>query len=237
MPRHLAPQEKPSEEVPQAVPGVEEQSTSSTSGSTTSKSSSTSGSESRAPTVIGEAPGAATGDATSAAPGEALMVTGDPRLDDDDEAALSASRDETIGKMVIDSGATESLGSLEALEYLSDRLSGNSRITVNPCIQQRFRFGNGTRGAASSMVTLDHVMGGHPVTIGINCLETKRYVPILASIKFLRALGAKVCFETDRLFTRFGDVRLERTSSGHLVLDLLKQDLLEEPRAQRGGQL
>ncbi len=143
-----------------------------------------------------------------------------------------------MGKMVIDSGATESVGSDAALEFLADHMRDPQRISIDPEVRQRFRFGNGSRGSASSLIMIDHLCGGNEIKITISCLETRSYVPILASVKFLRALGAKVDFEKDILTTRFGEVQLERTTSiGHLVPDLLKRDLLDAPGGQRDGLL
>ncbi len=117
------------------------------------------------------------------------------------------------------------MGSLQAFEWLAEHLPAD-RFTVFGDRRTRFRFGNGSKGESMSEVQLDHQIGGQPVKISMACLETPTYVPLLGSIKLLRKLGAVIDFAKDTMTTYWGKVKLERTSSGHLVLDLMQDVLL-----------
>ena len=69
------------------------------------------------------------------------------------------------GHAVLDSGATESIASLEALEevmLLRGRAHGPERVVVHQQ-EKRFRFGNGTYQKAVSFVEVPQVINGQHV--------------------------------------------------------------------------
>ena len=79
-------------------------------------------------------------------------------------------------------------------------------------------------------------IGGKTGEFQVHALE-KNNVPILLSISTLRALGAVIDFDTGQAIFKKVDsdrvIQLERSSSGHLMLDLTR-DLLSKSRLQEG---
>ena len=147
------------------------------------------------------------------------------------EASAYAAEAETAGFMVIDSGATQSIGSVLALEALAEKL-GNTKFEINTAAKTNFRFGNGSVGTSSSEVMLTHQAGGKAVKIRMAALETSAYVPLLASVQFLESLGARLCFVEGTLETYYGTTRLQRASNGHWLLNLAREDLMDTTTAR-----
>jgi hypothetical protein len=147
------------------------------------------------------------------------------------EASAYAAEAETAGFMVIDSGATQSIGSVLALEALAEKL-GNTKFEINTAAKTNFRFGNGSVGTSSSEVLLTHQAGGKAVKIRMAALETAAYVPLLASVAFLEGLGARLCFVSGTLETYYGTTRLVKASNGHWLLNLAREDLMDTTTAR-----
>ena len=146
---------------------------------------------------------------------------------------MASLREETVGKMIIDSGATSSLTSVVALEAFIGKmqeLGKDHGVTVDPRDKTTFRFGNGARDTTLSRADVTTYAEGRPGTISMACLDTRgRYVPMLASVDFLRKSGAVIDFgRGEAVFRALGTkvVKLESTSSGHYVIDITK-DLLK----------
>ena len=77
------------------------------------------------------------------------------------------------GHAVLDSGATESIASLEALEevmLLRGRAHGPERVVVHQQ-EKRFRFGNGTYQKAVTFVEVPQVINGQHVPLGVHALD------------------------------------------------------------------
>ena len=134
---------------------------------------------------------------------------------------------EMEGFAVIDSGATETVGSLEALEcVVKKRLA-----TVGPgphyhVVQgppKNFRFGNGETRYSESYVLLMQSLGAQTIALGIYTLQASN-VPILLGIKSLRKLGAILDCEQGLLVLKAVNhellIPLRRSTSGHLLVDL-----------------
>lgn len=136
--------------------------------------------------------------------------------------------EETTGKLVLDSGASASMTSVVALEaYVKKMVEkyGSHEVRIDPEQKTRFRFGNGQCVEACSRARIPAWVAGKLGRIDLDCVDTKaRYVPMLGSIEFLRRAGAIIDFERDEaVFTNIDPektIPLERSSSGHLMLDM-----------------
>ncbi|OLQ08346.1 Retrovirus-related Pol polyprotein from transposon TNT 1-94 [Symbiodinium microadriaticum] len=114
------------------------------------------------------------------------------------------------GKAVIDSGATRSIGSVQALErimMLNYQRCGEARVSdVNHDDRPVFGFGNSSSDHCVSTVTLRISAGGKPGAFNVHALD-KGCGPVLMSIEALRALGAIVDYEKDLMVLRRVDAR------------------------------
>ncbi len=128
--------------------------------------------------------------------------------------------------LVIDSGATRTVGSVLALEALLESLEPRD-VRTDVARRPRFRFGNGSRGIASSTAYLR--LGSNPLSeLDIAVLETDTFVPVLLSMEWLRAAGAIINFGNGTMSCSEGNHRritLRALPSGHLGVTL--QDLQE----------
>ena len=149
----------------------------------------------------------------------------DPRIVPDNELA---------GFAVIDSGATETVASLPALEALMSMRShvkGYAEpVVVTDIPAKRFKFGNGEHAYSSSFILLPQTVGEQAVQLGVFTMDVIG-VPLLLGIKSLRRLKAVLDF--DRCVAVFAAVdaglaiHLKRSRSGHMLIDL-KGDWLAE---------
>ena len=158
--------------------------------------------------------------------GQCFQNLGDTELPVPDE--------ELSGYAVIDSGATEtvcSLPALEALVKLKEARDGKPvglEVTQEPV--KRFKFGNGEHAYASSYVLLDQMLGERKIQLGMFTLDVEG-VPVLLGMKTLRRLKAIIDF--DRCLVVFAAVNpclaigLRRSRTGHLLLSLT-QDWLSQ---------
>ncbi|CAE7725645.1 RE2 [Symbiodinium sp. CCMP2592] len=148
------------------------------------------------------------------------------------------------GFAVLDSGATETVGSLPALESLMlaryEVTSQVEEVAVTNAAPKRFKFGNGSHDMSSSHILLPVTLGTHQVPMGIYTLDVEG-VPLLIGIKTLRRLRSVIDCHRDIPVMGAVDpnrgIQLQRSVTGHLLLDL-RQDLmvhsfsLLEPRAR-----
>ena len=139
--------------------------------------------------------------------------------------ALAAMSMEFPGHAVLDSGATESIASLEALEeimVIRSRTHGQEQVVVHQR-EKRFRFGNGTYQNAVSFVEVPQVINGHRVPLVVHTLDAPG-IPLLISVKTLTALKAILDFEHARICFKDAApdvwIPLKRAPNGHLLLDL-----------------
>jgi hypothetical protein len=137
------------------------------------------------------------------------------------------------GLILVDSGASETVGSPEALDTLAvrafEKFPGKTKVKINKQPNgPRFKMANGAIANTYSQVLIDTPLG----TFSAYSMEAPD-VPILMSIKALRALEATINFTTDEMsFTAHGANpigkkvmrKLQRTSKGHLMFDILQDD-------------
>ncbi|CAJ1422725.1 unnamed protein product [Effrenium voratum] len=131
------------------------------------------------------------------------------------------------GHAVLDSGATETVGSLEAIQELMalrQAKFGPEHFEVLSTNGKSFRFGNGQTQSAASYLLLPQKRNGVDFLLGVYTLDHVGRVPLLLSVKTLQRLGAVVDIEEAKLYLRVigGDfpIPLQRAESGHLLLDL-----------------
>ena len=135
---------------------------------------------------------------------------------------------ELSGFAVIDSGATETVASLPALEALMGLRAEPVIATDAPA--KRFKFGSGEHAFSSSYILLPQTVGDQAVQLGVFTMDVTG-VPLLLGIKSLRRLQAVLDF--DRSVAVFAAVdpglaiHLKRSRSGHMLIDL-KGDWLAE---------
>ena len=131
------------------------------------------------------------------------------------------------GHAVIDSGATETVGSLPAIEDLMRvrfEISGTpDSFKISQTPPRRFRFGSGSVGFSLSHVLIPQDLGESRVDLGVYSLDVEK-VPILVGIRTLRALKTVLdCHQDTAVFAALDatvGVKLKRSASGHLLLDL-----------------
>ena len=131
------------------------------------------------------------------------------------------------GYGVLDTGATETVAGLSALEniMLNRKKAGIDLLhfEVVNCPNKTFKFGNGMSQQSESMVLLPQRLGSHLLSLGIFTLEAEG-VPVLVGIRTLSRLGALIdCSRSAMIFTAIDPtllVPLKQSSSGHLLLDL-----------------
>ena len=143
-------------------------------------------------------------------------------------AAGSAHDPHRLGYAVVDTGATETVGSLEALEFvMNQRMQhfGAEDIGVDVSKHKRFKFGNAEERAAESFVHLPQTVNGIRTTLGVYTLDVPG-VPVLLGIKTMNKLGAIVNVRKQTLeFTEIFPgtiIPLTKGQNGHLLLDLCR---------------
>eukprot|EP00913_Durusdinium_trenchii_P000777 g725.t1 len=133
---------------------------------------------------------------------------------------------DTTGYGVLDLGATETVGSLEALEGLMrkrEHLLGDQWVDVyhDAAYQRPFRFGNG--GVQFSLIP--QRLGDQTVSLGLFTIDAER-VPILVGMKTLTKLGAIIDVAGQWMVLANvapnQKVPLQRSRAGHLLIDLTK---------------
>jgi len=138
------------------------------------------------------------------------------------------------GLVLIDSGATESVGPPEALNALCRK--AQEKYGTVPRIKQLagpdFRLANGQIASTYSKIEVDTPLG----TFAAYCMEGE-HVPILMSIKALRALGATIDFAKDEMtfhLVRSNGTKqqfkrkLNKSPKVHLMFNLLDDSDLQE---------
>ncbi|CAE6950806.1 RE1 [Symbiodinium sp. CCMP2592] len=131
------------------------------------------------------------------------------------------------GHAVVDSGATETVGSLPAIEDLLQfrfELHGNAdQFRISDVPSRRFRFGNGATGFSLSHLLIPQDLGDVQVELGIYSLDVQN-VPILLGIKSLRSLKTVIDFDKDvavfASLNPYVGIPLRRGASGHVLINL-----------------
>ena len=140
------------------------------------------------------------------------------------------------GMAVLDGGATQTIGSVAAVEAVlrkNLRDHGDSRLRgISTQGVPTFSFGNSTEDRCLSTARLAVSANGAPGEVSIHTLD-KGQSPILLSIDTLRRLGAVIDFQADLVVFRNLDSRrivsLRRSRTGHQLLPMT-QDWLEGAR-------
>ena len=124
--------------------------------------------------------------------------------------------------VVLDCGATETAGGVEAVQILVDAVKqgfSDSRVEVDSLDRPWFRFANGHWGRALSRVWLLTPMGW----ISIYTLEAEN-VPVLAGMNLLENHDISFRRNEFLVYDAEGHTRsvpLRRSPSGHRILNLL----------------
>ena len=133
-----------------------------------------------------------------------------------------------LGYAVVDTGATETVGSLQAIEYIVNTRAeryGREDIGVDPSRTKRFKFGNAEERTAESYLLLPQSVNGTPTSLGVYTLDVPN-VPLLLGIRTMSKLGAVIDVAGKNLvFTKVFPgtvIPLVRGQNGHLLLDLCK---------------
>eukprot|EP00439_Symbiodinium_sp_Y106_P065407 s2228_g10.t1 len=133
------------------------------------------------------------------------------------------------GYAVVDGGATQTIGSVAALEAVlqqNRQKHGSSGLQgLSSEEPPTFSFGNSTENKCLSTAQIRVRANGNPGELRVHTLEGGE-APILLSIQTLRALKAVIDFEADVAVFRALDprrlVHFERGSSGHQLLSLTR---------------
>ena len=143
-----------------------------------------------------------------------------------DAFASGAGETHPGGLAVVDSGATETVGSLPAIEDLLQcrfELNGKAdQFRISDVPARRFRFGNGAMGFSLSHLLIPQELGDVQVELGIYSLDVQN-VPILLGIRSL-ALKTVIDFEKNvavfASLNPYVGIPLRRSASGHVLIDL-----------------
>ena len=130
---------------------------------------------------------------------------------------------------VLDLGATETVGSLEAIEQVLQKryeLTGiQDKVQVLPHGRKMFRFGNGSLQRSESYLLLPQHVGKQDVQLGIFTLMANK-VPILIGMKTLARLEVILDVAGGWLVMTAIEptikIPLFRNTAGHLVIDLTR---------------
>jgi hypothetical protein len=151
-----------------------------------------------------------------------------------DDAELLQLSSENLHRAIIDSGASDSVASPEALAALSTSIrtvNPKAKIAVDRAAGKKvkFRLANGATCSACSLVTIETAFG----MMSLYCLDTEAPSLILLSVKALKKLSAAIDFSTDTLACKGVDgegkafaieKKLGCNAKGHLLLDLSSRE-------------
>eukprot|EP00439_Symbiodinium_sp_Y106_P052859 s615_g7.t1 len=131
------------------------------------------------------------------------------------------------GYAVLGTGATETVGSLPAIEQLMkvryQQRGYPESVHVMDQPPKKFKSGNGETAFSSSYILLPQQLGDQEVHLGIYTLDVVG-VPVLVGIKTLHRLGAVLGLAKFVVVFTSVDmaraIKLQRSPSGHALLDL-----------------
>ena len=128
---------------------------------------------------------------------------------------------------IIDSGATASLGSVDALAQIQQHnieALGDDQMQVDVDQRPVFKFGNGQKQGCISTVNLGIGAGPLKGSMQIHAHEVPNQ-PVLVSRKALKALGAIIDFRNNSvIYTKIDPhcvVQLREADNGHLLMPLV----------------
>lgn len=147
----------------------------------------------------------------------------------------------TAGFGVLDLGATETVGSLEALETLMalrSQAAGQAEqveVFYGPSSQKPFRFGNGGVQLSSSYVLIPQKLGDQTVLLGLYTIDAEQ-VPILLGMKTLVKLGAVIDVSGRWMVLASVSpevkIPLAKSRAGHLLVNLTEDWLTQSQPLQ-----
>lgn len=147
---------------------------------------------------------------------EALMVHGEDEGEDLMPSVMAAKEtvpdgEDRLRYAVVDTGATETVGSLDALDFISKskRWQQDEKLIVDPHVHKSFRFGNGDSKRSVSFVHLPQRLQDMPTSLGVYAMDVPE-VPILLGIRTLRRLGAVID-------TRYDTIEFRQMFPGHHI--------------------
>ena len=127
---------------------------------------------------------------------------------------------------IIDSGATSSLGSIDAMEAVVQQnleKGGDTKVEVDLSHRPVFRFGNGMSKTCVSTATVQMEAGNKNGQMTIHVHDAPKQ-PILVSRKALKALGAVIDFAENKVIYRHVNDRavvpLQEAPNGHLLMPM-----------------
>ena len=141
-------------------------------------------------------------------------------------AAGSPQDPHRLGYAVLDTGATETVGSLQAVEHIMQRRQikfGDEKVGVDVQRRKRFRFGNAEERSSESYLLLPQMVNGVNTSLGVYTLDVPGD-PILVGIRTMEKLGAVISVADQTIeFTKLfpgTKIPLIRGQNKHLLLDL-----------------
>ena len=127
---------------------------------------------------------------------------------------------------VLDTGATETVGSLDAVEFVMSKrhlMFGQERVVVDPARQKKFKFGNAQERVSEGYLQLPQTCSGKSFSLGLYTLDVPG-VPILIGVRTMRRLGAVIDVDRSELIISkvFPGITIPliRGRNGHMLLDL-----------------
>ena len=144
------------------------------------------------------------------------------------ESAMVTHQDALLrGMGIIDSGATASLASVDAVEAIMNanaKAYGEDRVNVKPELRPTFRFGNGQKKECLSTIQLRVDLEDKPGKMELHVHDSPGQ-PALISIKALKNLGAILDFGSGECIlakvNRKAVIQLEEAQNGHLLFPLV----------------
>ena len=130
---------------------------------------------------------------------------------------MAFNMDECKGYALLDGGASRSVGGVEQLEYINERL--NEPMEVSPDKSLGFSFAGGDRADAPSRVTFN-VKDLNDEAVSIYVLDRKS--PVLLGIDMLKKYELVIDYRNDTVYPhRFQrEIPTKVLPSGHLALNL-----------------
>ena len=137
--------------------------------------------------------------------------------------AFSVATSEPTHLALVDSGASETVGSPESIDALVNHLGKvmgrKPAVTIDASKRQKFRVANGETIEARSLVGVETPVG----ILQIHCLSTSHPTPLLLSVAALQKLKAAIDFEHGVMMINLNgkakEVRLKKGEKGHYYVD------------------
>ena len=132
------------------------------------------------------------------------------------------------GKVLLDCGATDTVGSVEAIidKSLEAFEADPDWMSVDTKVWLVYKFGDDKRKHTMSKIRVKVQPGGHAAHLHVYAQETEG-VPVMLSAKSLSTRRAASNFETGQAVFRNPEpetvVQLERSLAGHMWMDLFEQ--------------